>query len=51
MGQLLVELQVRKSTADGPGAKMFYNELTTPLPGFDAAIRDMVIERKLVSIC
>ncbi|KAH9934742.1 aflatoxin-detoxifizyme [Fomitopsis serialis] len=31
-GTLLVELQVRKSTADGPGARAYYTELTTPSP-------------------
>ncbi|KAK7693551.1 hypothetical protein QCA50_003120 [Cerrena zonata] len=31
-GKLLIELQVRKSTADGAGARQFYTELTTPLP-------------------
>lgn len=47
MGKLLVELQVRKSTADGAGAKTFYTELTTPLTGWDGEIRDMVIAKKL----
>lgn len=46
MGKLLVELQVRKSTADGAGAKAFYTELTTPLPGWDGEIRDLVIAKK-----
>lgn len=47
-GKLLIELQVRKSTADGPGARQFYTELTTPLPGWDAEIRDIVLKKKLV---
>lgn len=47
-GKLLVELQVRKSTADGEGAKQFYNALTKPLPGWDGEIRDLVLKKKLV---
>ena len=46
MGKLLIELQVRKSTADGTGARTFYNELTTPLPGWDGEIRDLVLKKK-----
>jgi dipeptidyl-peptidase-3 len=49
MGKLLVELQVRKSTADGAGAKAFYQNLTSPLPGWEKEIRDMVLKKKLVS--
>ena len=48
-GKLLVELQVRKSTADGAGARAFYTELTTPLPGWDGEIRDLVLKKKQVS--
>lgn len=48
MGKLLVDLQVRKSTADGEGAKKVYTELTTPLQGWDGDIRDIVIARKQV---
>lgn len=48
-GRLLVELQVRKSTADGPGARAYYTELTTPLPGWEGEIRDLVLKKKLVS--
>lgn len=47
-GKLLVDLQVRKSTADGAGARTFYNELTTPLPGWDGEIRDLVLKKKQV---
>jgi dipeptidyl-peptidase III len=47
-GKLLVELQVRKSTADGAGAKKFYNDLTTPLPGWDAHIRELVMSKRQV---
>ena len=48
VGKLLVELQVRKSTADGAGARAFYTELTTPLPGWDGEIRDLVLKKKQV---
>ena len=47
-GKLLVDLQVRKSTADGSGARAFYNGLTTPLPGWDGEIRDLVLKKKQV---
>ena len=47
-GTLLVELQVRKSTADGPGARKYYTELTTPLPGWEGEIRNLVLKKKLV---
>ncbi|KAF5392065.1 hypothetical protein D9757_003299 [Collybiopsis confluens] len=46
-GELLVSLQVYKSTADGAGARKFYKELTTPLPGWDGEIRDLVLRKKL----
>ncbi|KAI0320104.1 aflatoxin-detoxifizyme [Amylostereum chailletii] len=46
VGKLLVDLQVRKSTADGAGAREFYTELTTPLPGWDGEIRDFVLAKK-----
>ncbi|KAH9484285.1 Dipeptidyl peptidase 3 [Psilocybe cubensis] len=46
-GKLLVELQVRKSTADAAGAREFYTNLTKPLPGWDGEIRDMVLRKKL----
>lgn len=47
-GTLLVELQVRKSTADGAGARAFYTQLTTPLPGWEGEIRDLVLKKKQV---
>ncbi|KIJ60992.1 hypothetical protein HYDPIDRAFT_116493 [Hydnomerulius pinastri MD-312] len=47
MGKLLLELQVRKSTADGAGAREFYAKLTTPLPGWDGEIRNIVLKKKL----
>ncbi|THH30987.1 hypothetical protein EUX98_g3215 [Antrodiella citrinella] len=46
-GKLLIDLQVRKSTADGVGARQFYTELTTPLPGWEDEIRDVVLRKKL----
>lgn len=45
-GKLLIDLQVRKSTADGAGARDFYTKLTTPLPGWDGEIRDVVLKKK-----
>ncbi|EJD05931.1 aflatoxin-detoxifizyme [Fomitiporia mediterranea MF3/22] len=45
-GELLVDLQVRKSTADGPGARRFYTELTTPLLSWDGELRDLVLKKK-----
>lgn len=50
VGKLLVDLQVRKSTADGAGARQFYTQLTTPLPGWDKDIRDVVLRKKTVSV-
>lgn len=47
-GKLLIDLQVRKSTADGAGARAFYTELTTPLAGWEGEIRDLVLKKKLV---
>jgi dipeptidyl-peptidase-3 len=47
-GKLLIELQVRKSTADGPGARAFYNDLTTPIAGWEGEIRDLVLAKKQV---
>lgn len=48
VGKLLVELQVRKSTADGAGAREFYATLTEPLAGYEGEIRDLVLEKKQV---
>ena len=47
-GRLLIELQVRKSTANGPGARKFYNDLTTPLSGWEGEIRNLVLAKKQV---
>ncbi|KAG6818124.1 hypothetical protein H0H87_000029 [Tephrocybe sp. NHM501043] len=45
-GKLLISLQVFKSTADGAGARKFYNELTKPLSGWEGDIRDLVLRKK-----
>ncbi|KAF8502555.1 aflatoxin-detoxifizyme [Hysterangium stoloniferum] len=45
-GKLLIELQVRKSTADGVGAKEFYTNLTTPEPSWEGIIRDIVLKKR-----
>jgi hypothetical protein len=47
-GKLLVELQVRKSTADGAGAREFYTKLTDPLPHWEGDIRELVLKKKQV---
>ncbi|RDB21380.1 Dipeptidyl peptidase 3 [Hypsizygus marmoreus] len=46
-GKLLVELQVLKSTADGAGARAFYNKLTEPIAGWEGEIRNIVLKKKL----
>jgi len=46
VGKLLVELQVRKSIADGEGAREYYEKLTNPLPGWDGELRDFVLAKK-----
>jgi dipeptidyl-peptidase-3 len=50
MGKLLIELQVRKSTADGTGAQNFYTDLTAPMDIFTEEVRNLVLSKKLVSI-
>jgi Peptidase family M49 len=47
-GKLLIELQVRKSTADATGSREFYNNLTKPIQGWEGKIRDIVLRKKLV---
>ncbi|KAJ6596888.1 aflatoxin-detoxifizyme [Mycena vulgaris] len=47
MGKLLVELQVRKSTADGAGARQYYTNLTTPMDVFTPELRNLVLKKKL----
>jgi len=46
-GKLLIELQVRKSTADAIGAREFYTKLTKPISGWEGEIRNMVLQKKL----
>ncbi|KAI9626535.1 hypothetical protein KEM48_010363 [Puccinia striiformis f. sp. tritici PST-130] len=47
MGKLSIEIQTRKSIADGKGAEKFYNELTTPPDKFwETELRDLVIKKK-----
>jgi dipeptidyl-peptidase-3 len=44
MGKLLVELQVRKSTADGAGAREYYTDLTSPMDPFTTPeVRNLVL--------
>ncbi|KAJ7273708.1 aflatoxin-detoxifizyme [Mycena haematopus] len=48
MGKLLVELQVRKSTADGAGARRYYTDLTNPMEVFSRPeVRNLVLARKI----
>ncbi|KAG8890863.1 hypothetical protein FRB98_004908 [Tulasnella sp. 332] len=46
VGKLLIDLQVRKSTADGEGATTFYTELTNPKEGWEGELRDLVLRKK-----
>jgi dipeptidyl-peptidase-3 len=48
MGKLLVDLQVRKSTADAEGAKQFYEALTNPKPEWTGELRELVLFKKQV---
>jgi len=50
VGQLLVELQVRKATADAAGATEFYTELTTPPDDWTGDLRELVLNKKQVSL-
>jgi len=47
VAKLLIDLQVRKSTADGKGSREFYNNLTKPIQGWEGEIRDIVLQKKL----
>jgi len=48
MGKLLIELQVRKSTADGAGARQYYTDLTNPIDVFATPeVRNLVLAKKL----
>jgi dipeptidyl-peptidase III len=46
MGDLLINLQVRKSTADAEGAKAFYEDLTEPIEGWTKELRQLVLFKK-----
>ena len=48
VGKILIDLQVRKSTADGPGATEFYTDLTNPIAGWDGELRDLILQKKQV---
>ena len=48
VAKLLIELQVRKSTADAKGSRGFYTNLTKPIQGWEGEIRDIVLRKKLV---
>ncbi|BGP16175.1 hypothetical protein JCM10213_001391 [Rhodosporidiobolus nylandii] len=47
MGKLLLEIQVRKSTGDGPGATEFYKKLTKPYDSWVSDLRPLVLAKKL----
>ncbi|TNY19974.1 peptidase family M49-domain-containing protein [Rhodotorula diobovata] len=47
MGRLLLEIQVRKSTGDGPGATQFYRALTKPDQAWVDELRPLVLAKKL----
>ncbi|GAA5906487.1 hypothetical protein JCM5296_003782 [Sporobolomyces johnsonii] len=47
MGKLLLEIQVRKSTGDGPGATEFYKKLTKPSDHWVEKLRPLVLAKKL----
>ncbi|GAA6015297.1 hypothetical protein JCM10207_008940 [Rhodosporidiobolus poonsookiae] len=47
IGKLLVEIQVLKSTGDGPGATAFYKKLTSPPANWVSELRPLVIAKKL----
>jgi len=46
MGDLLVHLQVLKATADGDGAKAFYEDLTKPVEEWTKELRQLVLFKK-----
>lgn len=49
VAKLLIDLQVRKSIADGDGARSFYTELTKPPSEWEADLRELVLRKKQVS--
>ncbi|KAG9051056.1 hypothetical protein FS837_012563 [Tulasnella sp. UAMH 9824] len=46
VAKLLIDLQVRKSTADGDGARSFYTDLTKPPSEWEGELRDLVLRKK-----
>ena len=50
MGDLLRQLQIRRSVADGPGARAFYKDLTTPPKDWLTDLRDLVLRKKQVGL-
>ncbi|KAF9224504.1 dipeptidyl-peptidase III [Gyrodon lividus] len=46
MGDLLRQLQIRKSVADGAGARAFYTDLTTPPKEWVGELRNLVLKKK-----
>lgn len=49
VAKLLIDLQVRKSTADGDGARSFYTDLTKPPSEWEGELRELVLRKKQVS--
>ncbi|KDE05261.1 hypothetical protein MVLG_04396 [Microbotryum lychnidis-dioicae p1A1 Lamole] len=47
MGDLLLHLQILKSTGDGPGATAFFKKLTTPSKEWIDELRPLVLSSKL----
>lgn len=50
VGHLLIDLQVRKATADAAGATEFYTELTTPPEGWTGELRELVLRKRQVRL-
>ena len=50
MADLLINLQVRKSTADAAGSKAFYEDLTEPIDGWTTELRQLVLFKKQASL-
>ncbi|KIO34275.1 hypothetical protein M407DRAFT_64255 [Tulasnella calospora MUT 4182] len=46
VAKLLIDLQVRKSTADGDGARSFYTKLTQPPSDWEGDLRELVLHKK-----
>jgi Peptidase family M49 len=49
VGHLLIDLQVRKATADAAGATEFYTKLTTPPDGWTGELRELVLSKRQVN--